>query len=64
MLVAINAVLEGEDVGGVDGLIVALQGVVDIDDDNDPATENVPLPGAQAVQSVLEREWGHSGLCF
>ena len=64
MLVTIDAVLEGEDVGGVDGLIVALQGVVNIDDDNDPAPENVPVPGEQAVQSVLEMEWGHSGLCF
>ena len=64
MPVTINAVLEGEDVGGVDGLIVALQGVVDIDDDNDPAPENVPVPGEQAVQSVMEMEWGHSGLCF
>ena len=64
MPVAIDAVLEGEHVGGVDGLIAALQGVVDIDDDNDPAPENVPVPGDQAVQSVLETEWGHSGLCF
>ena len=64
MPVAINAVLEGEHVGGVDGLIAALQGVVDIDDDNNPAPENVPVPGEQAVQSVLETEWGHSGLCF
>ena len=42
--------------GGVDGLIAALQGVVDIDDDNDPAPENVPVPGDQAVQNVLETE--------
>ena len=51
---AIDAALEGEHVGGVDGLIAALQGVVDIDDDNNPAPENVPVPGEQAVQSVLE----------
>ena len=51
---AIDAVLEGEDVGVVDGLIVALQGIVDIDDDNDPAPENVPVPGEQAVQIVVE----------
>ena len=37
MPVAINEVLDGEHVGGVDGLIAALQGVVNIDDDNDPA---------------------------
>ena len=56
MLVTIDAVLEGEDVGGVDGLIAALQGVVNIDDDNDPAPENVLVPGEQAVQNVLEME--------
>ena len=64
MPVAIDAVLEGEHVGGVDGLIAALQGVVDIDDNNIPAPENVPVPGDQAVQNVLEMEWGHSSLCF
>ena len=56
MLVAIDAVLEGEHVGGVDGMIAALQGVVDIDDDNDPAQENVPVPCDQAVRNVLETE--------
>ena len=64
MPVAIDAVLEGEHLGGVDGLIAVLEGVVDIDDDKDPAPENVPVPGEQAVQSVLETEWGHIGLCF
>ena len=61
MPVAIDAVLEGEDVGGVDGLIVALQEVANIDDNNDPAPENVPVPGHSDQETTILAEvcpWG------
>ena len=43
--------------------IEALHGVVDIDDDNEPAPENVPLQG-EASDRVLGTEWGHDGFCY
>ena len=42
--------------------IKALHGVVDIDDNNDPASENVPTT-ATASSSVFGN-WGHDGICF
>jgi len=38
-----------------------LAGVVDIDDDNEPAPEN--LPGPSQVSDVAYQNWGHSGIC-
>ena len=43
--------------------IEALRGVVDIDDDNEPAPENVPRQG-EASDRVLGTEWGHDGFCY
>ena len=43
--------------------IEALQGVIDIDDDNEPAPKNVPAM-ADTTNRVLSTEWGHSGFCF
>ena len=38
---AIDSGLSGKNPGGTSDLLTALSGVVDIDDDNDPAPENV-----------------------
>ena len=43
--------------------IEALRGVVDIDDDNEPAPKNVPAT-ADTSNRVLSTEWGHDGFCF
>ena len=47
-------------------LLNALNGVVDIDDDNKPAPENIPSPQDNASQhnSILSGDWGHDGICF
>ena len=43
--------------------IKALQGVVDIDNDNEPAPKNVPAT-ADNSNRLLSTEWGHDGFCF
>ena len=48
---------------GPQNLAAALNGVVDIDDDNNPAPENIPTPGVN-TNSVLSSEWGHAGKCY
>ena len=54
---AINGMLEEVNT------IKALQGVVDIDDDNEPAPENVPAT-ADNSNRLLSTKWGHDGFCF
>ena len=49
--------------GGSQDLAAALNGVVDIDNDNEPAPENVLTPGVN-TNSVLSSEWGHVGICY
>ena len=43
----INADMNGVNNGGANELIAALTGVVEIDDDNKPAPENIPVPDQQ-----------------
>ena len=43
--------------------IEALQGIVEIDDDNELAEENVPTTMA-TTNRILSTEWGHDGFCF
>ena len=43
--------------------IIALRDEVDIDDDNEPALENVPEQN-ESSDSPLKTEWGHSGYCY
>ena len=43
--------------------IEALQGIVEIDDDNEPAEENFPATTA-TTNRILSTEWGHDGFCF
>ena len=59
---AIDADLIGENHGGTADLLTALSGVVDVDDDNEPAPENIPTTSTSPT--VLSNEWGHSGICF
>ena len=49
--------------GGPQNLLAALNGVVDIDNNNKPAPENVPAPGVSTTM-VLSPEWGHEGICY
>ena len=43
--------------------IEALQGIVEIDNDNEPAEENVPTTTA-TTNRIPSTEWGHDGFCF
>ena len=58
---AVDEALNGQSVEN--NTIEALRDIVDIDDDNEPALENVPQPTDNATR-ILSMEWGHSGLCF
>ena len=58
---AVDEALNGQSVEN--NTIEALRDIVDIDDDNKPAPENVPQPTDNAAR-ILSMEWGHSGLCF
>ena len=59
---AVGDELRGENHGGLSDLVVALSGVVDVDDDNQPAPENIPT--MTNTPSLLSTEWGHEGVCF
>ena len=59
----INDEVMGVNDGGPQNLAAALNGVVDIVDDNDPAPENVPTPRVSTA-TVLSPEWGHEGICY
>ncbi len=39
-----------------------LAGIINIDDDKQPAPEN--LPGENQVSDVVYQNWGHSGICY
>ena len=43
--------------------VEALHGVVDINDDNNPAPEHIPEPNDISSSSIFG-EWGHEGVCF
>ena len=43
--------------------IQALCNEVDVDDDNEPAPENIPQ-STDPISSPLNTEWGHSGFCY
>ena len=60
---AIETELDGSNDGGQNKLLVALTGVVDIDDDNEPAHKNIPIAN-EVNPSILEQAWGHDGICF
>ena len=60
----INAYVNGVNNGGANKVIAALTGVVEIDDDNEPAPENIPVPDSATTSPILHSSWGHSGFCF
>ena len=59
---AIDSELSRENHGGTSDLLTTLSGVVDIDEDNDPAPENVLT--MTTAPSVLSNTWGHAEICF
>ena len=59
---AVDNELSGGNHGGLSDLVVALSGVVDVDDDNQPAPENIPT--MTDTPSIISTEWGHEGVCF
>ena len=58
----VNNELSGGNHGGLSDLVVALSGVVDVDDDNQPAPENIPT--MMDTPSIISTEWGHERVCF
>ena len=63
LLQVIDDEVMGVNDGGPQNLPSALNWVVDIDDDKNPAPENIPTPGVN-TNSVLSSEWGHAGICY
>ena len=59
---AVDNELSGGNHGGLSDLVVALSGVVDVDDDNQPAPENIPT--MMDTPSIISTKWGHEGVCF
>ena len=57
----VGEVLNGQ--SEINNTLEALRGVVDIDDDNEPAPENLPAPTDDPV-GYLSTDWGHNGFCF
>lgn len=54
-----------DSVGNDPRLVDELRGVVDVDDDNDPAPENIPDVGKDSEDnSGVFNEWGHNGICY
>ena len=45
-------------------LFVALTGLLDVDDNNEPVPENILVRTAPLPPSVLSQEWGHEGFCL
>ena len=45
-----------------DEILATLKGMVEIDNDNNPAPENVPA-GTGAEVSDIMGEWGENGVC-
>ena len=59
---AVNNELSGGNHGGLSDLMVALSDVVDVDDDNQLAPENIPM--TMDTPSIISTEWGHEGVFF
>ena len=57
----VGEVLNGQ--SEINNTLEALRGIVDIDDDNELAPENVPAPTDDPV-GYLSTDWGHNGFCF
>ena len=59
-----NDELMGQNHGGQNDLVMALTGLLDVDDNNEPVLENIPVHTAPPPPSVLSQEWGHEGFCL
>ena len=59
---AVNNELSGGNHGGLSDLVVAFSGVVDMDDDSQPAPENIPT--MTDTPSIISTEREHEGVCF
>jgi Transposase IS4 len=44
--------------------IVMLTGLIQVDNDSDPAPENIPRENNNNNECVFADQWGHSGICF
>ena len=55
--------LMGENHGGQQDLAIALTGILDIDDDNEPVPENIPAPPPPPIPSILSMVWGCYRFC-
>ena len=61
----VNDELMGQNHGGQNDLVMALTGLMDVDDDNEPVPENILVHIAPPPPpSVLSQEWGHEGFCL
>ena len=54
----------GQNHSGQNDLVMALTGLMDVDDYNEPVPENIPVPTAPPPPSVLSQEWGRDGFCL
>ena len=61
---AVDDKLMGQNHSGQNNLVMALTGLMDVDDDNEPVPENIPVHTAPPPPSVLSPEWGHEGFCL
>ena len=59
---AVDNELSGGNHGGLSNLVVALSRVVYVDDDSQPAPENIPT--MMDTPSIISTKWGHEGVCF
>ena len=61
---AVDDELMGQNHGGQNNLVMALTGLMDVDDDNEPVPENILVRTAPPPPSALSQEWGHEGFCL
>ena len=61
---AVDDELMGQNHSRQNDLVMALTGLLDVDDVNEPVPENIPVCTAPPPPSVLSQEWGHEGFCL
>ena len=54
----------GQNHGRQNDLVMALTGLLDVDDNNKPVPENILVHTAPPPPSVLSQEWGQHGFCL
>ena len=48
----------------LDSIRMAIDGIVDIDDDNCPVEDNIPNSNDDEDECIYSDNWGHNGVCF